>query len=350
MKKTFLSSLFLYFSFLSFLIAQNQDTRKVEMYISLVDSAEISITTGQFENALRLYQLSFKLNCYIHTADLYNAAVLSVKLEKHAVALPLIDSLVLRGFSGNYFLLKSTFKNFRSSPYWTKFMDSYLEYREKYFNTIDFETRHLIESMFLKDQFIHGNFDKLEPNARQVLSSENMPKLSQIIRLTGYPLDSKIGCFFSDDTTWQVGCPIYIMILHAYMCKNYDIPSTQLRQLLELGLLKPEQFIIWHNFELEASKLIGYGIDPYYVIHGVVYKENLGDEMIKKINENRKAIMGCSHELYCKKIENQYFTKSRPFITVPYRGLNIWNIPKEEVDFFTSGFIKTNFTRDGIDN
>lgn len=324
----------------------------VEKYNEIVDSAEILICKKDYSPSLLMYEKAFSLSIKeAHTIDLYNATQCAIATKDFKKVKYFMDSLVLRGFTLNYFLLKSVFKEFRGSVYWSQFLESYPEIRQSFVEKVDWRTRAKIEALYAGDQQIridNINYATQYKDTLRSIDSANTSLLLLLLKENGFPSDKKIGVFMQNDTVFS-NLMMNTLVRHSYQNKDYRL-TPLLTGFLESGMIKPDEFMNWHWFEMRKINKTGYGIEPYIVINGNVYKDVPGDDIRAAIDMNRKKRYGSSFDSYCRKIEMQFFNNPLDFRVANWGGIAIFgNLPEEEEKYFSQTMQKTIY-RYGLDN
>lgn len=323
-------------------VAQKKEITRA--YCQLIDSAEIAITENNLNKAVSLYESAFKMRTYIHTNDLYNAAIVYTQISDFQHTRQLFDSLALRGFPINFFMKKSTFYKFRESNYWIEFMNSFPALRLNFHRTTNWEARYYVEYVHAKDQNIYRNRHLYDEGARKKITNDLVTELIEFFEKRGYPVDQKIGCFFLNDTTFLINTfPLNVVLIHAYQQNDFRLTS-QLKKYVEEGLIKPDQFMNWNQYELTEKNIVGnYGLENFFVVNGIVFKDEPIISINEKIDSNRTEVLGCSFDRFCQKIVFQFFNKTKLYSMASWGGVAIWEVEKNDIEKFTQGFKKTDY-------
>jgi hypothetical protein len=342
--------LFIYISSSSCLLF-SQDTNAVKQYLHHINNAELAIVDSQYQKALSAYEAAFRLGAYIHTADLSNAAILYIASGDFENATSMMDSLVMRGYPLDFFLKKSTYEQYRASPYWVKFIGEYPTKSAAFYRGIDWESRAFVEYAHVFDQNMYQNKHRFTTDTIERRIIEHVVRLCAYFDKNGYPTDKKIGCFFLSDTAMLSGTwPFNVVIRHAYQCGDFSL-SERLLTFVKQGLIKPEQYVNWRQIELVAKQVPGrYGLEHFWAINKTVFRQTLGVGEKEHIESNRRNAWGCSYDDFYKKATFVLFeSKGATFNLGIWNAIACLNVAPEEVSVFSFGFEKTQY-RYGTDN
>ena len=60
--------------------------------------------------------------------------------------------------------------------------------------------------------------------------------------------------------------PLNVVITHAYQQKDFRL-TPYLKKYVEEGLIKPDQFMNWNQYELTENNIAGnYGVGHFFVV------------------------------------------------------------------------------------
>jgi hypothetical protein len=334
------SKILFYLLLLTFKILASSDNYKA--YYFQINRAEVSICNTNYALALMNYDSAFSNVKIGFACDYYNAVVINTRLKKYDTAILYCEKLVQLGCDMKYFALKNTFKPLRITPYWQLFIQNYPQNRKLFEKRISRKDRIIVEQWL--------EFDQSRFRLRNVISDDSINKtsweLSKLVKIylskNNYPSEKKIGIFISNDTIIENNSSV--IFRHFYQTKNFEFTPI-LQKAVFKGLIRPEEFIAWHDIEFQSKqKKSGYGTEPYIAINGTVYF-NSNKKNIENINTNRLGVYAESFDDYCKKIIFQKFTKEIPDINlIHYSIIATYNgLDKESEAFISRNLIKTEY-------
>ena len=209
---------------------------------------------------------------------------------------------------------------------------------------MDWKVRYYIEFIQTRDQNVYGNRERHDKDARKKLTNDIVTELIDLFEKRGYPVDKEIGCFFLNDTTFLMNTyPLNVVITHAYQQKDFRL-TPYLKKYVEEGLIKPDQFMNWNQYELTENNIAGnYGVGHFFVVNDVVYKDDPIFSVKETIDENRNEVLGCSFDRFCQKTIFQFFNKSSLYSIVTWGGVQVWKVAQDDVKMFTEGLKKTDY-------
>lgn len=278
-------------------------------YLTLVNDAELSIYSQNYQIAAEKYNAAFKLTSFVEAKDLHNAIVCNILVGKIKQSTKLAISLIKRGADSTYFFKNDYFKPMINHKIWFKKVIKEKYFIKEKFHGIDTILRNELMSRYKKDQ------DYENPKRNEYIS-ENSVWFKDMILQNKFPSQEKIGIFITNGKIqpdlYQIMLTHYFDNLKPNKIEPLKSDSLKLSNLL-FDLAKKDEL----NPAFFASlNIIGvsYNLMPmskqYYIVAGdsVFIKDNK-DDVLKKMNMNRSEIGLHNLDDYMKIIKFNTFDK-----------------------------------------
>ncbi len=206
----------LFITLLSVTLLNAQDAGRT--YHDYINTAELSITEDDYKTALMQYNEAFVTTGVSFTADLYNAAVCAVKLNKRDEVLKFADKLAEKGV-GEHFFNKNIFKEYRSDKAFKKITAKAEEVEQRYEKNNKAYSEKLKEFVTLDDGYNKLRLKKYSeyyevPDTLETLFRTNTQNLFDYIKKNGFYTEEKIGASVVSDTIVRVAHDADVVFLH----------------------------------------------------------------------------------------------------------------------------------------
>lgn len=213
-----IKKIFIYLIFqLVSLNTQSQTSKKWTEYYALIDSAEISIVDSIYNSALNYYNKAFSIVDKPYGKDLYNASLCASNLEAFKTTTFLLNQLVDKGITRDYFENHKYFASYRNSDSWKEFLNSYEVHRDTLRKHINLDLRNKIIKMIDRDQyFTQKKYDPGYGDSVFIVGYKNVKNILEIINYYGFPDSNMIGL---EELSSE--CLFQIILIHFYQCKAY---------------------------------------------------------------------------------------------------------------------------------
>lgn len=241
---------------------QKADFETLKAYHNLINQAELAIVSANYASANSSYTEAFELVPAPYIKDLYNAAIISVKLDNEQEAVSRIKRLRELNLSLEYV---------RSIDAFQPIIDSHSEilsakplprYNESLSNTL--------WELHERDQSFRRHEDayQIYGDTISAIDRENIKALLSILDKQGYPAEGDVSS--KDVDVWS-SLPQDIVITHSL--QNHDTSFvSHLTKALHDGSLHPVKFTIFMDF-LEETFAGMYGSVAYYKRDSTIHKE-----------------------------------------------------------------------------
>jgi hypothetical protein len=264
----------------------DQDYQK---YHRQINEAEILISTGQFGEALNVYEQVFNNYDFVFLRDYKNAAHLAHHLKKTDKTYKYLKEGIAAGWD-----LKSLKKNkylsqLHDDPEWDILKAAYPDLRNEYLQKIENDTREEVRKMFKKDQWkALGALFRIGDKAQEKYalkkfaphSEIQIKKLIKILEKSGYPGEKLIGNNFWMSTILSH----HNSITQEYVQKDtlYNFIKPMLKTAVRKGQMSPYEFALIDDWYVAVSSN---RIEPGY---GFLNQPN--ESTLNETNQLREGI------------------------------------------------------------
>lgn len=236
--------------------------KKLLNYYDLINKAEIAIVDNKLTEAEKLYSDAFLLNDKLYAKDVYNEMVVLLKLGKYELAYR------------NYSLLACLDYSFNSDFINKYFPSKYLKRKIKCQQTLDFNYKKDLDSLFSKDQYYrnisNGNYYNYKKQLTEA-DSITSATLVKLINKRGFPNEYTIGLGSANKMFFQ---NFYFIIWHQLATNLYSSQKVNFSQILinalNEGKITPENAAFLLDLNNGKSQFFSkhFAINQFYVGNG----------------------------------------------------------------------------------
>ena len=303
--------------FLTFAVSANLYSQNRIEYFYLRNKAEVQIVRSNYDSALVLYQKAFDMKGYIHSRDLFNAAICAAKTpqKNRDLGIKYLEMLSHNGVA-KHTMYKSCFKPLRKGDLWKKTKKTFKRNIKNARSLWNDSLKLVLKKLVKRDQEF-----RLKPGSYSVygdtilyLDSLNIEELKKIISIYGYPNEQIIG----KKRHLAKNLNHYVIIRHYYQNKGFEM-SKILYNEVKKGNLSPRVFCeLEDKKNTEINNHDKYGTVIFFNLNGKEIKQNYSAKEIKTFNKNRRELGLESIEEYIEKII--FMRKNTPFDFNIYEG------------------------------
>lgn len=187
-------------------------------YNNYINKAELSITDGNYADALQQYETAFTDTKTEFVVDLYNACVCAAKLKNTAKVLAYADKLAAKGV-GEKFFTKNIFRSYAGDAEFKKIAAKAEQVKTEKALANKKYTDKLTEFFSLDTTYnairIRKYYHLHElPDTLQKLNQANMKNMLNFIKKEGFYSEEKLGADIGNDTVIRTMKKFDIMVLH----------------------------------------------------------------------------------------------------------------------------------------
>jgi hypothetical protein len=287
----------------------SQTNNKWRDYYAFIDSAEIYVVDSMYQNAMSYYNKAFVLVDKPYGKDLYNAALCSNNIGAYKITTNLLNKLVDKGITKDYFEGNKYLTNYRNSESWKVFLNGYEAHRDTLRKYKNLDLRKQLSKMVSRDQY----FARLKNTPGYgdsvfLVTDQNIKDIIRIIHDNGFPDENLIGL---DELPSE--CLFEIILIHFQQCKAYFndpkfVNSEKRNEFLQKGvnfnsinldsILRVAIFQGKYNptalYSLKGSTLLLQMDDTITIV-------NYDKQMLHHLDSIRKYYGLCDMALYQKK-------------------------------------------------
>lgn len=289
-------------------------------YQTVITEAELQITEGNINKAIRLYDSAFSLVPDHFSKDYNNIALCHMKMKHYPTAVNYCLKMVSIGVEPSFFLRRKAYNKLRNTPEWKRFTDSSAIYHQRFLDSSLYFLNDRLNQLVDMDQKYRkkpGSYNVWRDTIAY-LDSLIMLEIKHLYKQYGYLGDRQLGGVPDGHLNY------YVIIRHHYQNKKYDL-SEFLYQAVKNGLMEPQIFA-----ELEDKRYGNrkYGTVVYFVNKNKWYELPLAQPEIEKMDQNRKEIGIGTVEQYKRIVK--YSKNNNGFIFQTFEGAVM--VPKSMIE------------------
>lgn len=192
--------------FIYHLPSYGQMTDSLANYYFYINQAELLIAENNYLGANAKYQRASNFKSNWFGKDLYNYALLQIKLDDSKEANNTLLQLARKGFDFNLLNGLSSFSNYFETKKGKKFKNKLKEIEVIY----NVDLRATYDSLYIIDSIANENYDWKNYNASiSKIDSSNIERLDQLLKNSGFPTEDLVGIH-----GWFLYQPIVNLMIH----------------------------------------------------------------------------------------------------------------------------------------
>lgn len=277
MKKT-------YFILLSILLVFSCVKEKSQFdllkYEEHIDNAETFLIKNDLKSALLSYYEGDKYLNNMMAVDIYNALIISCKLEKWNDALFWSKKILKKGVSLELFN-KKIFNKYKTTNEWVELKSEFDSFNSRFLKNMN---KNLYDSISILRKIDQQNYCNI-PTGKILLDDAYDKTIfldslfSNLLKTNGFPSEEKIGVSIEKDTILAVLPTFYPLIKHSYQSESNSLDSF-LKNAVDNGLLKRSLYV-----DISANT----GNMPFVVINCRIYQNRFARlDSVELINLKNK--------------------------------------------------------------
>lgn len=178
--------------FICLLLAAFKSTAQTILYYKNIIEAERCIIENKLDSSIYFYSLSQNYKPILFAKDLYNAAVVAIKLKKHQTANLHIKQLIKLGATTTVLAENNIYKEyFTNISQGAKLIKKSKSIKPTY----DLDYRKKLQELLIRDQYyrLKRGGDRQYVDSIKIADAENIAKLLSMIKHKGFPSEDRVG-------------------------------------------------------------------------------------------------------------------------------------------------------------